>query len=71
MNALKHRPIDFTVPLLTEYGELQQLWTPTIAPLKELPTLDLFSERTSQEALVAKGAKAVAAQQGLAAAIGE
>jgi hypothetical protein len=89
LNALKHRPMDFTVPLLTEYRQLRLLWTTAdpaaadpalagradadeartlapLAPLHALPTLDLFSEPTTQEALVAKGAGAVATHPGLA-----
>ena len=79
-NKLKHRPIDFTVPLLTDFKMLRQLWIAgggsgdgtlaPLAPLKSLPTLDLFSESTTQEALVSKGAAAVSSNPKLEAALG-
>lgn len=81
-NALKHRPIDFTVPLLDDFASLRQLWTTTAAvaaaprpplapllPLRDLPTLDLFSEVRTQDALVASGEAQLARNPAIAAAI--
>jgi len=86
-NKLKHLPIDFTVPLLTDFHSLRTLWADASVagggaaaeagldapmgalvgsswpPLHSLPTLDLFSQPTSQEALVAQGAEALARTQ--------
>ena len=47
-NTLRHRPIDFTVPLLDTWEHVRRLWTTqnrelTISPLEELTELDLFS----------------------------
>jgi len=69
-NRLAHLPIDFTVPLLEDFHTLRTLWAQPAAgdearrqldawpPLHTLPTLDLFSQRSSQEALVAQGEQA-------------
>jgi len=69
-NRLAHLPIDFTVPLLEDFHTLRTLWAQPAAgdearrqldawpPLHTLPTLDLFSQRSSQEALVARGEQA-------------
>ena len=68
VNALKHNPLDFTVPLIHDLDGVRALWTTTthgappvrrrlapLAPLHSLSVLDLFSIRSSQEALAAKG----------------
>ena len=67
-NRLKHKPIDFTVPLLGAAAELRVLWTdeqgavaPT-SPLVTLPTLGLFSQRASLGALAEQGAAARASR---------
>lgn len=85
LNALKHRRIDFTVPLMHDLTSLRKLYTKPgdeheggdgrargggtrlapLAPLQALPTLDLFSERSSQEALVATGRAAAAPKRRL------
>jgi hypothetical protein len=78
-NKLKHKPIDFTVPLLHNPSELRYLWTALssadsaasaplapLAPLHALPTLDLFSDISSLDALVARGLSAVDARPELA-----
>lgn len=65
-NKLKHKPIDFTVPLVDDFATLRAMWTNAVGqiseltPLERLPTLDLFSERTPQHLIVARGAKKLA-----------
>ena len=65
-NRFRHRPIDFTVPLLSSVEELRTLWTDAngillgLLPLSSLPTLDLFSLSTTPAALVAQGELAAA-----------
>lgn len=74
-NTLKHRPIDFVVPLMHSATMLRQLWRGAAGelcapqPLSELPVLDLFSERTSQAKLIAQGRAAISQQSELAAAV--
>ena len=84
-NKLKHRPIDFTVPLMRELQSLRSLWTAPLGmptdlvgrsldrplALHSLPVLDLFSEPSTLEALAAKGAAAIARNPRLGAAVGE
>ena len=82
VNALKHRPIDFTVPLVDDFAMLRTLWTSTaddhaaphsplqpLQPLQQLPTLDLFSAVSTQEALAAQGAGHLARNPAIAAAV--
>ena len=70
-NKLKHNPIDFTVPLVRDPDVLRALWWSEgggwvggaaglrpLPPLHELPVLNHFSERSSQEALFAQGREA-------------
>ena len=65
-NTLKHKPIDFTVPLVREFSTLRAMWTGAAGSVDELPglhalpTLDLFSERVSQDTLAARGRKKLA-----------
>ena len=74
-NTLKHRPIDFVVPLMRERAMLRELWAAGPAGLRKLPALseqpvlDLFSEPSSLLGLVAKGSATISAQPELAAAV--
>jgi len=74
-NTLKHRPIDFVVPLMHDPDMLRLLWSGAAAelrappPLSELLVLDLFSERSSQAALLAQGSAAISQQSELATAV--
>ena len=79
MNTLKHRPIDFTVPLLTDFEAFRTLWSVSVdggnsllhglPPLDSLRTLDLFSEITSREVLAAQGVAAQGRLRGLVGAL--
>ncbi len=72
-NTLKHRPIDFVVPLMQDAATLRELWSGAAGELRappalaEQPVLDLFSEPTSLASLVAQGSAAVSTQADLAA----
>eukprot|EP00965_Chrysotila_dentata_P127947 4230927-Pleurochrysis_carterae.AAC.1 len=57
-NALKHDPIDFTVPLIRDASILRDLWAGGLPALGDLPVLDLFSEPKPFESLSAQGSAA-------------
>ena len=59
----RHRPIDFTVPLLLNLSDLRQLWPPQ--PLDALPVRDLFTRPTRRSELHARGIEAIAAHRGV------
>ena len=70
-NTLKHLPIDFTVPLVGDAKMAAALWRVEgglrpLPPLGELPVLDLFSEPSSQDALIAQGSAAITARSQVA-----
>ena len=71
-NTLKHLPIDFTVPLVAERKMVAALWRGDGGalrpppPLGALPVLDLFSEPSSQDALIAQGSAAITARSQVA-----
>ena len=71
-NTLKHLPIDFTVPLVAERKMAAALWRGDGGalrpppPLGALPVLDLFSEPSSQDALIAQGSAAITARSQVA-----